>query len=249
MKQKKQGKAAYLRGKLGSFSVTNRDIHAISKLKRHKHHHLVHRLHKKHRLSYKTLFYMKEYGPKSHVATVIIKESIKIMILASIISSVGGFQLKNIESTLVNFLPLLILLPALNDMIGDFGTVASSKFTTLLFLGKVRKSWWGTPEVREIIKTMFAVAMISAVYIGILAYVIAVGKGFAFSTTMLAKTVLLSLVATAALTGIVVFISIICGIWVYKRKEDPNNFLIPITTSLADVCSMFVLAYLAIALF
>ncbi|HLC67837.1 MAG TPA: magnesium transporter [archaeon] len=232
-----------------SHTITKRDIKALAKLKRHKHHHLVHKIHKKHRISYKTLFYMKEYGPKSHVATVIIKESIKILILASVISSAGGFQMKNIESTLIQFLPLLILLPALNDMIGDFGTVASSKFTTLLFLGKVKKSWWGTPEVREIIKTMLAVAAISAVYIGALAYVIAVGKGFAFSTVMLAKTVMLSLLATATLTGIVLIISIVCGIWVYKRKEDPNNFLIPITTSLADVCSMFVLAYLAMLLF
>ncbi len=230
-------------------TITKREIHAISKIARHKHHHIMHRIHKKHKISYKTIFYMKEYGPNSHVASVIIKESIKILIFASIISSIGGFQVKNVESTLITFLPLLILLPALTDMIGDFGCVASSKFTTLLFLGKVKGSWLKCSEVREIIHTMFAVALISSIYIGSLAYVIAMSKGFAFSPMLLSKTVLLAMAATLSLTGIILLISVACGTYIYRHREDPNNFLIPMTTSLADICSMFMLAFLATTMF
>jgi hypothetical protein len=50
----------------------------IMKMKRRYHHPEQHLIRKKHRISHRTLFYMKEYGPRSHVASVIIKESIKI---------------------------------------------------------------------------------------------------------------------------------------------------------------------------
>jgi mgtE-like transporter len=187
---------------------------------------------------------MKEYGPKSHVSWVIVKESFKILLLASIISSIGGTHLKIIENNLISIIPLLILLPALNDMIGDLGTIISSKFTTMLYLGLSTKRWWESDKVREMIKTIFMVAFVSSIYIGCLSYLFAYLKGFQFSAMLFLKVILVSVIATLFLVGIVIMISVVAGIWIYNKKEDPNNFLIPITTSIADLGSLLLFAFL-----
>ena len=43
--------------------------------------------------------------------------------------------------------------------------------------------------------------------------------------------------------------AIVAGIYYYKKKEDPNNFLIPITTSVADLGNMVVLVALILLFF
>src|SRR3990167_2010559 len=95
-------------------------LQKLQKIKREKYHPLIHKIHKKHKISRKTLFYVKEYGPHTNVPKTIIKESIKILLFASIISSFGGLALENIKTIFISITPLIILLPILNDMIGDY---------------------------------------------------------------------------------------------------------------------------------
>lgn len=179
----------------------------------------------------------------------IIKESIKIMILASILSSIGGISLQIVEKKLLLIIPLLILLPGLNNMIGSFGTIMSSKFTTLLFLGKIEDKWWKSKDLRTIIGVLVVVSIISAVYIGLLANLIAYWKDFLITTDLIIKVVIISLLATILLVTLIILISIIAGFMVYKKNEDPDNFLIPITTSIADLGSMLIFSGLVYLLF
>ncbi len=179
----------------------------------------------------------------------IIKESIKVLILASILSSIGGISLQVIEKKLLLVLPLLIVLPGLNNMIGSFGTIMSSKFTTLLFLGKVKDKWWKSKEIKTIILILVAVSVISAVYIGLLSNLIAYWKGFEVGSWIIVKVIVISLIATLILVSIIIALSIIAGFRIYKRNEDPDNFLIPITTSVADLGSMVIFSSLVYLLF
>ncbi len=225
------------------------DIHKVTQLERSRHHHFAHKIHKKHRISYKTLFYMKEYGPHSHVARIIIKESLTMLTFASVISSIGGVHLHNIQNQLVSILPLLILLPALASLIGSFGTVVSSKFTTMLYLGLSTQKWWHSEHVKSLVKTMLVIAIISSFYIGSLSYVMALLKGFEFSTLIFLKVMLIAILATLLLIGIIIIISIYGGLIIYKNKEDPNNFLIPISTSIADYGSLLLFSLLVTIFF
>ena len=54
------------------------------------------------------------------------------------------------------------------------------------------------------------------------------------------KIVQVSIITTASMVSIIVLISFIGGEFIYRRGEDPNNFIIPITTSLADLGSIIV---------
>ncbi|MBI4175995.1 MAG: magnesium transporter [Candidatus Aenigmarchaeota archaeon] len=224
---------------------------ALASLKRSRHHPIVHQLHRKHRISYKTLFYMKEYGPKSHVSHVIIRESIMILALTSFLSSLGGIGIESIESKLIMVLPLLIMLPALDDMIGDFGATVSSKFTTLLYLKEARfesghrpfeKSWWKSREINNLLTIILAVSLISSIYIAVASNMIALSMGYALALPEFFRILIISIVTTISLVAIIFLISVVGGIFIYRRGEDPNNFLIPLTTSIADICSMLVLA-------
>ena len=220
----------------------------IVALKRRKHHPLVHHVHRKHKLSYKTLLYMKEYGPKSHVYHVIIKESIKILILASILSSIGGIGLESLNSKLITILPLLIVLPALNHMIGSYGTIVSSKFTTYLYLNKGRKKW-DSKYIHKLFFTILIISIFSAIYIGTLASAISFIKGFSVSLSLLIKVLEITLISTVLLVVIIFTLSTTLGLYFYRKQEDPNNFLIPITTSVADLGSMLIFFGLVVLLF
>jgi len=221
----------------------------IVKIPRRLHHPLIHHIHKKHRISRKTILYMKEYGPHSHVVSVIIKESLAILILTSIISSIGGISLQEIQSKLLSILPLIILIPALNDVIGDFGTIATSKFTTALFLGEIRGKWWKSQFVHKLFLMIMIIAVFCAIYISLLSTVLAYFKGFALNFSIFLKILITTLLATSVLVGIIFLISIAGSVIIFKRKEDPDNYLIPITTAIADLGSMVILSLFVLLIF
>lgn len=223
---------------------------ALQRTPRKTWHPIIHHVRRKYRISRRTIFYLKEYGPKSHVSHVIIKESIRILILASILSSIGGIGLQSIEAKLMVILPLLVMLPALNDMIGDFGTIVSSRFATMLYLGRVeRKDWWRSPILHRLFHIIIGVAVIAAIYVATIATWVALSRGFAVSALVFAKVVQLTLVTTLALVGVIFFLAIVGGLYIFSRREDPNNFLIPMTTSVADLGSMLVLTAMAMLVF
>jgi len=137
-----------------------RHLEKLRKVKRHHYHPLIHRIHRKHKISRKTLFYVKEYGPHSNVPRTIIKESLKILLFASILSSVGGLALEQIRVLFVSIIPLVILLPVLNGMIGGYGTIVSSRFSAMLHEGRVRGAWWKNQQLKKLFVQLFVIAVI-----------------------------------------------------------------------------------------
>ncbi len=225
-------------------------LNQLTKIERHRHHPLLHHLHKKHGISRKTLLYVKEYGPHSHIASVIIKESLKVLLLASLISSFGGFALENIKHAFIAILPLVVLLPALNGMIGGYGTICSSRFSTLLLEGRVKKRWWQTPELKGLFVQIAVVSMITAALSAVIAMIIPVfTSGYDLALGNAVKIFVITIVDVAVLVSLLFFTSIYAGLRIYRKKEDPNNFLIPITTSIADFGNMIVLALLVMLFF
>lgn len=215
----------------------------ITSLKRHEHHPLIYKVHRTHKISRRTLFYMKEYGKKSHIASVILKESLFALALALLFGVLGGIGLQNVKSNFVAFLPLIILLPALNDMIGDYSMIMVSRLSTLVFTQNVARNWWASEEIRKMMRTIFSVSILSAVYIGLASSAIAYLKGFPLTFLSAAKVIEVSLITTLVMVGVVVIISAFAVFYVYKRKEDPNNIVMPIMTSLADFSTILVFAF------
>jgi len=183
---------------------------------------------------------MKEYGPHSHFVSKIIKESLYTLIVASVLSSLGGVGLEDIQTKLLTILPLIILVPALNDMMGDFGTVISSKFTTALYLGNIRGVWWKSHFVKKVFINVFVIAMISGIYISTLSFAVAYLRGFLFDFALFIKILEITLLSIMILFFLIFSVSVVGSIHIFKNNEDPSNFLIPITTSIADLVTMLI---------
>jgi cation transporter-like permease len=222
----------------------------IRKIPREKFHKVIHELRVKHKIARKTSYYMKEYGPRSHVISEIIKDSLAILLLTSLLSSLGGFRLEEIKQHLFTIIPFLILIPALNDMVGDFGTILSSRVATALFMGKIEpRRWWKSVELKKLLRDTFAVVLIITLYIALLANLLAILQGFAFTFTIFLKILLIATLTNLILFALLVSFAIIGGTKIFMRKEDPNNFLVPISTAVADLGTMVLFAALVILLF
>ena len=223
-------------------------LETLTAVRRKRYHPLIHKIHKKHKISRKTLFYVKEYGPHTNVPKTIIKESIKILLFASIISSFGGLALENIKTIFISITPLIILLPILNDMIGDYGAIMSSRFSTMLHEGKIKTKWWANKELKNLFAQIFIISIVTAVFSSFMAVTIS-RLSYALSTALILKIFLIAIIDVIFIVTLLFFISISAGLYFYKKKEDPNNFLIPITTSVADFGNMLMLSVLVFLFF
>ncbi len=175
----------------------------------------------------------------------IIHESTGILLIASVISMFGGIGLELMRTKLAFLVPLIILMPALNDMIGDFGAIIASRFTLMLFEKEIHeKKWWRERPLHHLFMVILGIGILAAIYVAVLSYFIAVAKGFPFDLVMIQKVILISVIATILLVCILFAVSIIGGFYVYRKKHDPDNYLIPIATALADFGSMIMLTLL-----
>jgi len=172
----------------------------------------------------------------------ILKESVRILIIASVISSIGGIGLEALKAKIAGLIPLIIMIPALNDMIGDFGTIISAKFTHLLYQGKISKHWWQSYELGDQFRIIATIALFAAFYLGVVSVIVAYFQGAQINVVEALKVIAIAFMSTATLVLSIFFLAITGGIWVYKRGKDPSNFLIPMTTSAADLSSLILFA-------
>ena len=178
----------------------------------------------------------------------IIKESFKVLILGSLLSSIGGLSLDFIRMKLSLFTPLIIVLPALTDMIGDAGTIVVSKITTYLYLGKFKKEI--LPDfVKKLFLMLIKLFSLSAVYVTFLALFIGYLKGFNFNILFLIKMLIIVLLTTLSIMIIIFSVALIGGRYTFKRNIDPDDMLIPLTTSIADLGSLIIFSLLVFYFF
>ena len=179
------------------------------------------------------------------VVLTIVRETFNVMILSNIISMIGGIALHSVQEKLIFLLPILILVPAVSAMIGAFAAIICSKFTTLLYLGEFKEHrWWHSKNFKKLFAKIFFASFLSSIYLGILAYAIAFFKGFSFHLMLFIKILLLTTLSTLSLVTLLLFFAIALGFYVYDRKHDPDSYLIPITTSIADVGTMVLFSVL-----
>lgn len=220
----------------------------LTRIKRHEQHPLIHKLYKQ-KISHKTIFYMKEYGKKSNIAYTILKESLFALIFAFILGTISGVTLQKIRSNFLLFIPFIILLPSMNDMIGDYSMIMVSRLSTLVFTKNGKKNLWTSKEVRKIIETIISVAIFSATYIGILASIIAYFKGFMLTLGSALKVVEVSLLTTLLMLSLVITISAFGVFYVYSKKEDPNNLVMPLMTPIADLGTILIFSLVVSLIF
>ena len=175
----------------------------------------------------------------------IIKESIIVVILSSLLGLISGTVLSTNEGLLYSVPILLLILPALNSLIGDFTTILISRLTTHLLIGMIPSKIQKTKKLMIDFYGLLLSIILSLVFL------IVVGYGVAIATEIQIVNPLI-IISILILTVLFLFISLfiilfISSVYIFRKGRDPNNFLIPIVTSLVDLLApLFLVIFIQI---
>ena len=156
---------------------------------------------------------------------------------------------KLVKEKFAEMIPLVIILPALASMIGNAGIILVSKITTYLNMGKMSESKLNTKAVRHLFYLLVCIFILMAIYATFLSIFIGVLKGFNFSWDFAFKMLGVILFTTLFIVFLVFCAALIGGRYAFKKKIDPDDLLIPITTSIADLGSFVVFSILVFLVF
>jgi mgtE-like transporter len=171
-----------------------------------------------------------------------LKESFLTILFVSVIVNITGTVLKNIREIVATRTlgkEIIIVYPALIDIIGDVGSVVGSTATTKLALGLLRPS---LSSFRHHAKTVFSSWAASIVIFLVIAILSPAING-TLSTFTLTNLISILLIANVIAVAGIVLLSFGISILTFQKGLDPDNFVIPIESSFAD--SLMSIALLA----
>ncbi len=158
-----------------------------------------------------------------------IKEFFVVLVLVAFIVNVTGSLLNEIREVVGNRSEIYVVYPALIDTVGSVGSIVGSTATTKLFLGVLKSSFSSIKQhLTEIGGAWIASMMMFTLY-----------SVLPFTQRITTLNHLLEFVAQLLMTNILavsmmVIIAYAVAIFTYRRGWDPDNFVIPIESSLAD---------------
>ncbi|MCW4000374.1 MAG: magnesium transporter [Candidatus Bathyarchaeota archaeon] len=174
----------------------------------------------------------------------IIKESLPTMLLVAFMVNITGTFLKGISDVVGGQRVIFTVYPAIIDMIGDAGLVVGAAATVKLTLGILTPTFSSIKKHAKNIVSAWASTLLLFVFTGMLALAI---NGVLTVEGVVALLPIL-LVANVIAFSAVILITYAISILTFKRGLDPDNFVIPLGSALADALTTIAL-FIAILLF
>lgn len=159
---------------------------------------------------------------------------------ASCISLIGGIGLEVVESKLLPLIPLMIVLPGLNTMVGDYAAIIAAHATD--------------PAERTYTKKLVAKAISKAIWVNIiglllLSIFLAHQRGYLFTGDFAIKFTAFVTIASLAVVAAMYGITLALDKYLEDKRLNPDDILIPIVTSITDVMMLALIACAAWFLF
>lgn len=159
---------------------------------------------------------------------------------ASCVSLIGGVGLEAVQDKILPLVPMIIALPALNTMVGDYAAIIAAHASD--------------PAERTSTKRTLAYAIAKAIWVNIaglllLSFVIAWRRGYIFTSAFSAKFVLFVLFSMLGTIAAMFFLTAILDKFLENKKMNPDDVLIPVVTSITDVFMLGLVALAAYFLF
>ena len=161
-----------------------------------------------------------------------LKESLLTLVLVSFIVNVAGATLGKVEELIrgKELSQVYVVYPALIDTIGDVGAVVGSTATTKLALGTLKASFSSMKNHFMEVSGAWAASLIMYFTYSVLALLI---TGTLAPISLVTFTLFLFTVNILA-ASLIILVSYSVAILTYQKGLDPDNFEIPIESSLAD---------------
>jgi len=159
-----------------------------------------------------------------------VRESLLTLVFVAFIVNVTGSTLGKISEVVGERREVYTVYPAMIDTMGDVGAVVGSTATTKLALGSLQPS---LSSIRNHATEIFGAWLASSIMYSIYAFLsLAIqGQLSQFSFLRFASLVLTTNVIAGA---VIVVVSYMVAVLTYRKGLDPDNFVIPIESSLAD---------------
>jgi mgtE-like transporter len=167
----------------------------------------------------------------------VIKESVGTMLLVALLVNITGTFLKGINNIAQNRPAIYTVYPAMIDMMGDVGLVVGSAATTKLALGVLSPSF---SSIKNHAKNIFS-AWTASILLFMLLGILALGLNGIFSLQVAFHLLLILFIANVISFTLIVLISYGISILTFKRGLDPDNFVLPVGSSLADILTTIAL--------
>lgn len=155
--------------------------------------------------------------------------------LASCISMLGGIGIEYVEADLLIIVPLVIALPALNTMVGDYATIIAAHAGSQGEKNSTRK---------KLISSIAKSTVVNMLGTIVLSLVLALRAGYEVTTTFFVQFSLFVILSVASIVTVMFFITYTLDKILDKKKLNPDDILIPVVTTITDV---FMLGLIALA--
>ena len=171
----------------------------------------------------------------------IIKESIVIVMISSIMGLISGTFLSINQEILYSFPIILLILPSLNSLIGDISTVLTSRLSSHLYLGNLPPKIQKNDVLRKDFYGLLITILLSLIALIIIGYAVGFATGIQIINPLfIVAVIMLTILILFGMSFVLLFTS---AIILFRRGKDPNNFLIPLTTSLLDFLTPLTLIF------
>ncbi len=173
-----------------------------------------------------------------------IKEAMYTIVIVAFIVNVTGSVLSRISEVVGRRPEIYVVYPALIDTMGDFGAIVGSTATTKLALGTIDSSFKSIKNHRNQIAGAWIASVAMYVIFAIISSIYQVPISFLailrFVGLLLATNVFAAVFMTVISFGV--------AILTFHEGLDPDNFVIPIESSLADtITTVSLLVMLSLA--
>lgn len=169
----------------------------------------------------------------------IVKQSTPVLIICSVLGAFAGGVLNDSLTTLLNNQSLLTLVPLFSGEGGGIVSILGARLSSGLHAGLIEPSLRPKEHTIENFTIIIALAIIMYPIIAFMAESSTIafgGVGVGYS-----NIVAISFISGLALILIMIFVVFYISSISYKRGFDPDNIVIPLSTSLTDSISTLIL--------
>ncbi|MBU0530353.1 MAG: magnesium transporter [Candidatus Aenigmatarchaeota archaeon] len=169
----------------------------------------------------------------------IIKESVPVLILSALIAIGAGLVLSSSEHLISAIPGIIIMIPAFINMNGSLMSVLASRLSSALHMGLIHPKLHRTKTLDRNIISVVIISLVSFLFLGFTGGFLMMLLGL--GTINLFFMGIMILVAGMITTTILIFFTVIMSYYLFKKGDDPDNWVIPILTSGSDFIGIILL--------
>ncbi len=170
----------------------------------------------------------------------IMRNVVPLLIFLTLLELGSGYVLEGLKETFVNNPALLVLVPPIKDLAGNFGSVIASRVSTRLHLGIIsdEDSMLGKKTLSDCIGIIL-LAFILSFFLALFTYFFVVITGGTLNFIIILK---ISMFTSLMLALFVIILGVSVVLISFKRRIEPDDVAIPIVTNFADIFGIIIFA-------